>query len=89
MEKLKYIRNLSSMGEQSKKKLEDMWIIMGGKDFEGVSRTKLRKALLTIEGIYDETKNIGRKPSSKKSIKFESMSWQNLEDLACFRGQFE
>lgn len=36
------------MAEIDKNKIEEMWTIMGGKEYLGVSKSKLKKALLVI-----------------------------------------
>lgn len=89
MEGLKYIRIFNSLSTEDVAKLGDMWEVMGGCEFGGVSKEKLKRALLAVEGVGEDGQLLKSAGKRKREVKFGSMNWQQSVDLNCFKHQFK
>jgi hypothetical protein len=65
-----------------------MWIMMGGRMPSGVNKKRLKQALLAIEGIYNEKKQIRAQSSNKHLSSNTVIDWDSLEDLVSFNFEF-
>jgi hypothetical protein len=78
METLKYIRYFNTLGTEDVAKLGDMWEVMGGCEFAGVSKEKLRRGLMAVEGVVgDEVRRRDKGDRDKNRVTFANMNWQD------------